>query len=184
MADDDSTSTPDVPPAPHGYSRTGRPRSHPLTGRPTGRPRKHALRLMRTNLRALTTRRLDGRSAVAVAVRNLKAQITADLGGDLTRAQQLILEDVAQSWIIRQALDDFIVRQEGLTTKKRGVIPVIGDRMRVAEHLAKQLERLGLKRVPAPVEDFRSYARRVDDAKAAPATQEAAADVQSTTVDP
>jgi len=46
---------------------------------------------MRRTLRALTTKRLDGRSALAVAVRNWKADVRADLGGDLTRARETIL---------------------------------------------------------------------------------------------
>jgi hypothetical protein len=137
---------------------------------------------MRTTLRALTTRRLDGRTQVAQAVRRLKLEVTSDLGDDLSRAQEIILEDVALTWVIRQALDDYIARQESLVTKKRGVIPVVGERMKVAEHLAKQLDRLGLKRVPAPIEDFRSYAQRVGDGT--PAHAEAAADVETRTTEP
>jgi hypothetical protein len=113
---------------------------------PGGRPPKHSHRRLRQTLTLLTTRRLDGRSAVAVAVRQFKADVTADLGGDLSRAQATILEDAAQSWIIRQALDDFISRQPSITTKKRGILPVVLERMRIAEHLARQLDRLGLER--------------------------------------
>lgn len=51
----------------------------------------HGARIMRRTLRALTTKRLDGRSALAVAVRNWKADVRADLGGDLTRARETIL---------------------------------------------------------------------------------------------
>jgi hypothetical protein len=40
----------------------------------------------------LTTRHLDGRSAIAVAVRRWKEDVRRDLGGDLTRAQESILE--------------------------------------------------------------------------------------------
>jgi hypothetical protein len=68
------------------------------------------------------------------------------LGNDLTRAQQVILEDAARTWIIRQSLDDWIARQPTLVTKRRTLFPVIGQRMRVAEHLARQLDRLGLER--------------------------------------
>jgi hypothetical protein len=46
---------------------------------------------MRRTLGQLTTRRLDGRSAVAVAVRTWKVDVRRDLGGDLTRAQETVL---------------------------------------------------------------------------------------------
>jgi hypothetical protein len=66
----------------------------PLSRRP-GRPMKHGYDHMRRMLSSLTTKRLDGRSAVAVAVRGWKADIRRDLGGDLTRAQETILEAAA-----------------------------------------------------------------------------------------
>ena len=66
---------------------------------------------MRRTLRTLTTRRLDGRSDVAVAVRGWKRDIATDLGGDLTRAPEAILEAAAQSWVMLQAVDDYILRQ-------------------------------------------------------------------------
>jgi hypothetical protein len=66
----------------------------------------HGAAIMRRTLRALTTRRLDGRSAVAVAVRTWKADIRRDLGGDLSRAQETILKAAAQSWVILSSLDN------------------------------------------------------------------------------
>src|SRR5437870_531484 len=60
---------------------------------------RHGLHAMRRRLTTLTTRRLDGRSAVAVAVRNWKAEVRADLGGDLTRAQETILEAAPRNWV-------------------------------------------------------------------------------------
>jgi hypothetical protein len=124
---------------------------------PGGRPPKHSHRRLRQTLTLLTTRRLDGRSAVAVAVRALKADIRRDLGDDLSRAQELILEDIAQSWVIRQSLDDFIARQPTLVTRKRALLPIVAERMRIAEHLARQLDRLGLERKPAAIETLQSY---------------------------
>jgi hypothetical protein len=106
-----------------------------------------------------------------VAVRSFKADVEADLGGDLSRAQQTILEDAAQSWIIRQALDDYISRQPSIVTKKRTILPVVLDRMRVAEHLAKQLDRLGLarkaKQLDLMAEITRLHAQDAQDAATA-----------------
>jgi hypothetical protein len=108
--------------------------------------RTHGLHTLRRTLRTLTTVKIDGRSALAVAVRTFKADIGRDLGDDLSRAQQVILEDTAQTWIIRQELDDYISRQPSLVTKKKAILPIVRERVQVAEHLAKQLDRLGLER--------------------------------------
>jgi len=101
---------------------------------------------MRRALTTLTTRRLDGRSAIAVAVRRWKEDVRHDLGGDLTKAQEALLELAAQSWVIVSSLDDWIARQRSLVTKKRTVLPVVVQRMQIAEGLARNLERLGLER--------------------------------------
>jgi len=101
---------------------------------------------MRRTLGRLTTRRLDGRSAVAVAVRRWTEDVRRDLGGDLTCAQGTILEAAAQAWIILTSLDDYIARQPTLVTKKRQVLPIVMQRMQIAESLARHLERLGLER--------------------------------------
>jgi hypothetical protein len=111
-----------------------------------GRKPTHGYRVMRRALGQLTTRRLDGRSAVAVAVRGWKADIRRDLGDDLTRAQETILEGAAQAWVILSSLDDWISRQPSLVTRKRQLLPVVRDRMQVADSLARMLERLGLQR--------------------------------------
>src|SRR5438093_8787470 len=114
------------------------------------RGRTHGLYAMRRSLSLLTTRRLDGRSAVAVAVRRWKEDVRTDLGGDLSRAQETILEAAAQAWIILSSLDDYIARQPTLVTKKRALLPVVVQRMQIAEGLARNLERLGLERRAKP----------------------------------
>src|SRR6266404_9478228 len=106
-----------TPPLMDAVSWRGPGARRPVAG---GKP-THGARIMRRTLRALTTRRLDGRSAVAVAVRRWKADVRADLGGDLTRAQETILEAAAQAWVIVASLDDWIARQPTLVTKKRRV---------------------------------------------------------------
>ncbi len=64
-------------------------------GRQPGAGRKpaHGAAIMRRTLRTLTTKRLDGRSALAVAVRRWKDDVRRDLGGDPNRAQETILEN-------------------------------------------------------------------------------------------
>src|SRR5438552_2242758 len=123
----------------------GRPVT-PRSARPQGRPPVHGLKTLRRAVTQLTTRRLDGRSAGAVAVRNWRAEVRAGLGGDLTRAQDTILEAAAQAWVILSSLDDWIARQPTLVTKKRRVLDVVVQRMQIAEGLARNLERLGLER--------------------------------------
>ena len=65
-----------------------------------GGRRTHGLKTMRRELAVLTTKRLDGRTVMAREVRRWKDDVRRDLGEDLTRAQETILEAAAQSWVI------------------------------------------------------------------------------------
>jgi hypothetical protein len=129
--------------------------------RPRGRPGTHQLNKLRRTLRTLTTNRIDGRSGLAVAVRRWKDDVRRDLGGGPhPGAQETILEDAAQTWVVRSSLDDFIARQKSLVSRKGGpprLSPVVEQRMRVAEHLARQLDRLGLDRTASPAPDGELY---------------------------
>jgi len=122
-----------------------------------GRPTQHGCTAMRRTLAQLTTRRLDDRSAIAVAVRRWKEDVRRDLGGDLSRAQETILEAAAQAWVTLASLDDWIARQPSLVTKKRQVLAVVMQRMQIAEGLARNLDRLGLERRAKPVPDLTAY---------------------------
>jgi hypothetical protein len=48
--------------------------------------------------------------------------------------------------VILISLDDWIAWQPSLVTRKRTVLPVVLQRMQIAEGLARNLERLGLER--------------------------------------
>ena len=120
-----------------------------------GRPPTHGLKVLRRAVTKMTTKRLDGRSAVAV--RRWKDDVACDLGNDLSRAQTTLLEAATQSYVILSSLDDWIARQPSLVTKKRTVQAVVMQRMQIAEGLARQLERLGLERRAQPVQTLEQY---------------------------
>ena len=120
---------------------------------------------MRKALTTLTTRRLDGRSAVAVAVKRWKEDVRGDLGGGLSRAQETLLELAAQSWVIVSSLDDWIGRQPSLVTRKRQLLPVVVQRQTLVDSLSRLLDKLGTKRRAKPV-SLPDYLRE-HDARAA-----------------
>jgi len=111
-----------------------------------GRPRTHGLRGLRTAVTQLTTRRLDGRTLVARAVRQWKEDVRRDLGGDLSRAQETVLEGAARKLVLRDSLADFLARQPTIVTKKRQALPVLASFLQVTDSLNRDLERLGLER--------------------------------------
>ena len=88
--------------------------------------------------------------------------MAADLGGDLSRAQETILESAAQKLILRDSLSDFLMRLPSLVTKKRQAVAVLRDYMQVSDSLSRDLERLGLERRAKPVPSLEEYMRAKD----------------------
>lgn len=89
-------------------------------------------------------------------MRAFKADIRRDLGGNLSRAEEAVLEICAQTWVQVSSLDNWLAQQPSLVlARKRTVLPVLLQRATLAESLAKNLERLGLKRKAQPVPDIR-----------------------------
>jgi hypothetical protein len=122
-----------------------------------GRPPTHNATAMRRALTRLGTRRLDRRSTVAVAARRFKIDLARDLGGDPSRAQATLIKLAARTWIIAVALDDVLMRQPSLVTKKRTVVSVRLQRQQLAESLAWMLERLGRERRAKDVTNLAHY---------------------------
>ena len=112
---------------------------------------------MRKAVTRLGTRRLDGRSAVAVAARRWKEDVRRDLGGDLSRAAETILESAAQKLIIRDSLSDFLMRLPSLVTRKRQAVAVLRDYLQVSDSLSRDLERLGTERRTADVPSLDAF---------------------------
>jgi hypothetical protein len=101
---------------------------------------------------------LDQRSAVAIAAKQFKADLVRDLGGDVSRQQETVIELAARTWIIVEALDDWLMRQPTLVaSRKRAVLPVVLQRQQLADSLARMLDRLGLERRTKTIPDLTAY---------------------------
>jgi hypothetical protein len=138
------------------------PSPEPPPKHPGGRPKQHGFR----ELRDLVRRRVDGRSAVAIAVKRFRQDLIADLGGDPSRAQLAIVETVSRTWLLLTSLDDWLQRQPSIVNaKKRSLLPIVVQRQTLADSLLRHLTALGLERRPVAVETLSSYlAKKAADA--------------------
>jgi hypothetical protein len=111
----------------------------------------------------LTLRRLDGRSAVAIAMKRFRDDLVGDLGGDPSRAQLAIVETAARTWLLLTSVDDWLQRQPSIVHgEKRTLLPVVMQRQQLADSLLRHLAALGLERKAKPVPDIRQLAGLAD----------------------
>jgi hypothetical protein len=114
---------------------------------------------------------LDGRSKAMRSVSSWKESLLADLGGAANVSiQKMALVDVAsRTKLFLDHIDSWLVQQDSLVNKrKRAILPILRERMALADSLARVMIQIGLQRVPKPVQDLRSYIADYDKQKEQP----------------
>jgi hypothetical protein len=97
------------------------------------------------------------------AAREWRQDVIADHGGIsvLTAARCALLDAAVGTFIVLHSLDAFLfelANARGLASRKhRRAFPIVADRMRVADSLARQLQTLGLDRQPPKVQSLDEY---------------------------
>jgi len=92
---------------------------------------------------------LDGRSSVAKGLERLRAELTGDLGGDLSCQQSAIVEIVARQFLVLELLDGFLFsRGLVIDKRRRRLTPGFHDSMKLSRSIAEHLSALGLERKP------------------------------------
>ncbi len=104
-------------------------------------------------------RAIDGRSALARQVRDWRAAVASDLGGlDLLSQQQQTLLDLAAQDVVLLSVADSWLRENPeqiVNKRRRALVPLALERLRIAQHLADTLRTLGLARVQRPAPTLR-----------------------------
>jgi len=86
---------------------------------------------------------------VGQVVRELKAELIADLGGDecVSTAQRIIVDQTAKAWTMLQSVDAWLLRQKSLVNKRNRVLfPVVLQRQTLEDSLVRNLRTLGLEK--------------------------------------
>lgn len=125
-----------------------------VTGGSPGGPAR-----VRTGLNALKARVkvrglavIDKRTVAARHLLDWRAEVLADLGGaeDASAAQRALVEDAVRTRLYLDHVDAFLLEQSSLILKRRRLrgrlIPLVLERMKLADHLIAVLGRLGLER--------------------------------------
>jgi hypothetical protein len=123
-------------------------------GQPANKNAKvHGLYAARRAMTEFGLRAIDGRSAVGIALREFRAGIVQDLGGEdaLSTQQHAVLDVVVREKLMLDSIDAFILQQPSLVLKrKKSLLPIVRERACIAESFVRNLQLLGLYRVPPP----------------------------------
>jgi hypothetical protein len=84
------------------------------------------------------------------------ARLARQLGGDVTPAQAILIEEIAKKAIIVRAVGEFIMRQDSLVQGNR-LLEVVTQHDRLSATLGSLIDRLGLERKTKEVRDLATY---------------------------
>lgn len=124
-------------------------------------------------LRTVRLDTIDRRSQVGVALRRMKADLVAQLGGEdvMTPALNLLVEEACKKAVIVEVVGNWLLTQDTLVREhpEHGpqLLRVVEQHDRLQATLANLLDRIGYERKAQPVEDLATYIRRRDAEKAA-----------------
>jgi hypothetical protein len=112
--------------------------------------RTHGLCSAKRALKDLSPLEFDRRLAVVRAVIEWKARIRADLGGDLSTAEETLLEQASRQLLLIDSVDSWIFDPKAhrslVNARKRSIAPVLAQRQALVDSLVRLLQLLGLKR--------------------------------------
>jgi hypothetical protein len=108
---------------------------------------KHGLTVLKRAVNTIGNRLIDRRTVTGRALAKWRADLIADLGGDVSTQQSAIIDLLVKSKLIIDSLDVWLLSQETLINKrKKSIIPAVMQRQQLADGLARYLAQLGLAR--------------------------------------
>jgi hypothetical protein len=124
---------------------------------------KHGLYKLESRLRLKGWDAIDWRTRGAKQLSAWRSELTASLGGEdnITPQRKAILEAVCRSRLFLESIDLWLLEQPSLILKrKRSLLPALVQRQALCDSLMRQLQAIGLERVPAPIPSLQDYLRQ------------------------
>src|SRR5229473_3048024 len=107
----------------------------------------HGLYALRRAMTLLGGRGLDGRSSLAIEQKKWRDSLVRDLGADITTQQAALVDLACRSRLMLDSIDAWLLTQPSLIDKRhRRLLPVVNERQKLADALARYLDTLGLAR--------------------------------------
>jgi hypothetical protein len=129
-----------------------RPKGHGQPGRsgPPGNQnaRRHGLYTLKRAVQERGLDAIDGRSALGRALREYRADLVRDLGGEanLSTAELHLVDLAVRDRLFLDSLDAALAERPLLNRKRGSVAPALEARFRMADSATRRLQALGLKR--------------------------------------
>jgi hypothetical protein len=122
---------------------------------------RHGLNALMVRVKLRGFKAIDRRMVAARTALSWRAELLEDLGGEAeVSAAQLALVDVAvRTRLYLDHVDAVLMERTSLVIRGRRLLPLVEQRQRLADGLARLLGQLGLERRAKPVPSLRDFLR-------------------------
>ena len=128
--------------------------------RPRRRVSRHAVKRARSALAFLDEhQRINGRSLAGRFIRRETLALTADLGGDLSHQQSVMVRLAARQALLVELIDGWLFTVHPVNRGRRTLLPVVRERQAIVDGLTRMLTTLGLDRRAKPVQTLADLLR-------------------------
>jgi hypothetical protein len=129
--------------------------------------KQHGLTALRRKVAARGLAAVDGRTLAARAVKMWKQELLTDLGGEenLSTQKRALVELVVRTRLMVDHVDAYLMELGSPVNRRfKRLHPIVGERQRLVDSLAKLLGQLGLERQMKPVEEIDAFlVRRAEE---------------------
>jgi hypothetical protein len=134
---------------------------------PPGRPARHGKSMLTRVLNTVNLDTIDHRSKVGYALRRIREDLVAQLGGpeEITPALQILVDQIAIKCVITQSVGNWLLNRETLVDlQHQELVGVVMQHDILQRSLATLLDKIGLQRRTATV-DIAALCAAVDPHK-------------------
>lgn len=120
----------------------------------------HGLGTLKRAVKDLGSRTIDRRTTLGKALAQWRTDLVRDLGGlETVSTQELAIVELAvRTKLMLDSIDAWVLTQPSLVNaRKRALLPVVRERVQLADALSKYLSQLGLKRRAKPTQSLGDY---------------------------
>ncbi len=120
--------------------------------------RTHGTHSLRHAIKVLGNRAISRRTKVGRALAAWRADLVADLGGDVSTQQAALIDLAVRTRLLVDSVDAYVLGMDSPVNKKRRMLyPVVRERQALVNQLQSLLRDLGLERRAKPVADLTSF---------------------------
>ncbi len=155
-------SDPAEPPAIIRNPEQNQAKLSPTVGSPSGPNRaRTGLNALKARVKVRGLAAIDRRTAAARALLDWRRELLTDLGGErqVSAAQRALVESAVRTRLYVDHVDAYLMEMSSLLTRRGQLTPIVAQRQRLVDSLARVLGQLGLERRAKNVTDLTAYVR-------------------------